>query len=365
MLSRAPGAHGLLALAVALTATGAGCFYIDPINERPNAVIHLQSTGPHYISNNLVLDAFMSADPDGDPIKKAEWRACTIADRDCGFQERPVYDDFVYAISEQVPISVALRVTDDNGATDTDTLIIEVDNKPPEIDVRTQGREVGGDTYQVATPVDIIADATDPDCSECAPPALTWTLYPPTGSSPDDRRFEAKDDDTYELFPDIPGQWDVEITARDDAGAKTTVTETIVIGEDQPPCIAQTSPDAAPDVVYVVDATGAPRTFAILAVDDELDPYPPRATDGDQGVATFSWQVASPVTGGELVPVAGHAGADLTVDPAIFSPGDRLSLRVEVRDRADSDILCPADEPTCSWANDGCLQRVTWEVVVR
>lgn len=362
-----------LAIALVATATTTGCFYFEPINERPQAVIYNQSTAPYHERQIVTLDASLSRDPGGGAIRAA-WRVdCPpgFNNEECqaGFREQQT---LALALPGQGAFVVTLRVTDEQGATDTDQLRIDVTNRLPTIDVYTDGRDAGGDTFQVATAIDITAIPDDDDCDpedpsdpDCASFDLAWTLYPPDGSVPDNRSFEPAGENTYQLFPDIAGLWEVEITARDASGGEATVIVPIVVGEDKPPCIAQTSPVAIPDAVYVFDTASGPRRLAVLAVSDELDPYPPRPGDGEQGVAAFFWQVASPVTGGELLPVEGHAASDLVIDPADFSPGDRLSVRVEVTDRADRVIACATDEPTCSVSNDACLQRVTWELVVR
>jgi hypothetical protein len=83
------------------------------------------------------------------------------------------------------------------------------------------------------------------------------------------------------------------------------------------------------------------------------------------GDASFRWFLAGPHTGGELVPVAGTAGAELSIDPVHYAPGDLVELRVEAADRVARELPCSPVQQTCSIGGNGCLQRITWEVEIR
>jgi hypothetical protein len=140
----------------------------------------------------------------------------------------------------------------------------------------------------------------------------------------------------------------------------------VLVLADRPPCILATDPAAIPDARYILERAAGPRRLAVASVDDDLDPYPP-IVDGalDLGEPEFRWQLATPASNDELIDVAGHAAPELQLDPAAFSPGDQVRVRVEIADRVDRTLPCADTAPTCAIAEPTCRQRVTWSVEIR
>jgi hypothetical protein len=83
---------------------------------------------------------------------------------------------------------------------------------------------------------------------------------------------------------------------------------------------------------------------------------------------TFSWSILPP--GASTRQPLAVTGNQVALDPASYSPGDIVELRVEIADRAmilnNTAISCADNIPTCSVISDAsCIQRQTWRVEVR
>ncbi|HTM21383.1 MAG TPA: hypothetical protein VL172_12770 [Kofleriaceae bacterium] len=211
----------------------------------------------------------------------------------------------------------------------------------------------------VGTPIDVLANASDPDGDELT---INWELFAPDGSTPS-WSPSADIADAYRLVPDVAGVYEVRITA-DDGTDLVDETLPIEVDADVPPCLDTLDP--APAGIYQVDRDGGIWDAKVGSVIDDLDPWTQTSDEWDfLGETAFAWKVASPDTGGELVPVAGLDGPLYQLDPSIYAPGDSVQIQVEIADRVDRTLPCAADAATCSIAGDSCLQRVTWEVEIR
>jgi len=372
----------VLRLAPALAGiAAAGCLYTGPINDRPRAEIEKLTPGPyHYPRQVLEFTARKSSDREDGGGISCTWSAFTCTTEGGAESCAPLGEsvelppDGVFrppAIPSHDPVVVQLQVRDRSGAVSRDTMRIEVGNRPPGLQLQVnQGAQAPGTTesYVVTVPIEIsLRDLVDPDGDEVS---VTWQLADrPAGSDPNQVEWGpvGTDSDTYRLVPDAPGVWRIEVTASDGfEQGTTTVTEQIPVDEDQAPCIALTAPAAPAPGRHVLSREDGPRRFAVLAVTDDLDPYPRPPRDSPYlGAAELSWSLAGPQTGGALVPLAGAGGGDVVIDPAAHAPGDRIELRVEARDRVDRALPCDPSAPTCSIGGDGCLQRVSWEVEIR
>lgn len=354
---------GVLALGL-----GAGCFYAEPINDVPAASITVLAPGPHHVGDSISFDALKSRD-DHRPSLRASWQAlacesvapqqgCVTIERG----DRDLGEPFVVVPEDPRPLVVQLTLHDRHGARDRDELVLELDNRDPDLTVQVSGYSGADGSYVVTRPARITAAAGDRDGEEVT---LSWSLQAPRGSLPDARSFEPVSADTYELVPDAPGLWVVHVEARDPRGGVSAVDEPIVVAPDGPPCVGITEPPAPADGTYVLTREDGPRTFGVHRVDDDLDPFPAPA-DGDPitGEARFRWQ--SGPAAGDLTALPGHASAELVVDPAEHAPGDRLHLRVEIDDRVGRVLSCADADPTCAVeSGSGCMQRVSWEVEIR
>ena len=162
------------------------------------------------------------------------------------------------------------------------------------------------------------------------------------------------------LTPTITGSWDVQVTAHDKEGASTTQDLPLTIVADQPPCLRQWLPAVPPAGASLPISTQT--LFQVPLVDDDLDPYPPIS---EAPHLLFAWSILRPGETQREVQV-GTTGNALAVDPAAYTPGDVVELRVEIFDRRRTALPCDDAAATCSiTSSDSCLQRQTWRVEMR
>ncbi len=280
-------------------------------------------------------------------------------------------DDFVLTLPAgdapggHDPVEVRLEVTDQDGARSTDVETIVPGNRPPTITV--QAPPLGSALNHVlGFPIEVSAEIVDEDGDPVA--AVDWELVKPRGAGTG-VVLEPLDEagTTYRFTPDVSDVWHVLVTADDGFdGGQSTADKAIEVDDDQPPCIGTTEPAAGQAGRFVIERADGARTFSVLTVVDDLDPYPlPVTAEPFLGESEFAWQMASPDTGGQLVPVAGATAAELTIDPTGYAPGDLIDLRVEVADRRERVLPCDPSEPTCSATGDSCAQRLSWGVEIR
>jgi hypothetical protein len=356
---------------------------MDGINREPRASVQVSTPGPHYRNAAVTFSAAKSDDPDRDTLYVA-WRAraCNAARNDCDvtlFAERirsAVGEPFVVTVppdrDDGTPtgsISVSIAVSDTRGAVHDASMFVDVTNRSPEPVLQVQGYAAPSGGYPIDTTVRVVAQAQDPDGDETT---YTWLYQPASGSQAEKVGWDRVSDTIYDLRADVAGEWRVEVKATDELGAESTAHASVFFQADGPPCIAATDPPALVDAGYIVERDGAPRRFAVLAVADDLDVYPPppdQTPDGrpsPQGTARFHWSIATPYTDGARAPIRGHALSGYVIDPGAYAPGDTLSLRVELEDRNGFEVNCDQDQPTCALSGDQtCLQRMTWRIEIR
>ncbi len=379
-------------LIAGLSATG--CFYVDPINDRPQVagVQRLCPPPADGIAAPLPCDAefdnvhrgdavqvhALAHDPDGDDQRlRYHWQvfacsdeaACdTAASIDIDDQPTPMTAIPKMVPSSELPVHlvhIAVATTDDRGAQTTALRSVVLDDGP------TLGVRVEPQTTSVGGAVGVYATYGDPDGPADDPAAdvqLTWTLTSPAGqvTHPTTERpiLDPPVDPLHQtvartLVLDQVGDWSIAVAATDDHGKQTQQAQTVHVLDDQPPCLAQWQPIAATAPATL--PISAPTLFQVPLVSDDLDPYP--AMSG-AGSARFAWSIHPP---GEAAfqALAGATGNSVALDPSAYRPGDVVELRVEITDRAHPAPSCPADQPTCSLAGTTCIQRQTWRVEAR
>jgi len=356
-----------------------GCFYVDPINERPGAdILRVDPELPQ--RGDLVTVRAKIVDPDGDPTIP-DWRAFACDASGCDASPFDTSSDEVQFDFTAAPtrgsgasttyVHVRLDVTDDLGApaVPRQSVDINVSNAVPVLaPLERRGYDFHG-AYPVDTTVRIIASATDADDGVEGLTFVEPELYPPSGATLDQATLVRTDDATvldglatYALTASAPGQWEIKVAVADGLGARADSGNVgVPFALDQPPCLSVADPEFPPDGARIV--LDARRRFAVLAIDDDLDVFPPPAPDDPVlGEARFRWWLATPASGGALEPLALDDNG-VTLDPASFTPGDRLELRVEAVDREDRP-LCDAAMSSCE-LTAGCFQRRTWAMEVR
>lgn len=362
-----------------LLALVSGCFYGTPINQRPSITIKGEPTEEVHRGDHLELVAD-AEDPDGHFVS-FQWRAyaCTEAG---GCDQYPFADGLLQSFPIDVPIRLAddttpvslLRIVlagkDELGATarPDEELFLPIVNRAPTLQLDRSSRYA----FVTATPIEIAAKVGDADDGPAAV-TLEWqTFGPPTGDTAnalvDFTIGQDLDDPAHLQFgkiftANVPGEWEIQVTATDPLGGETMASTMITIAADQPPCLKQALP--------IVPTGGAalpitdPTLFRVPVVIDDLDVYPPRPDDEVLGTTTFAWSVKAPGQAAHVA-IPGAIGNSFAVDPASYTPGDIIEVRAEIFDRTNDILLCPDADPTCSVISlPTCIQRQTWRVEVR
>jgi hypothetical protein len=362
-----------------------GCFYLDPIIARPGVTIN-RAAPPNdaaYRGNPFLLTA------DFDNPKPRQGRydwlafACHVSDVDGSeiCDDSDFYSGGDALASFSVPVvtmafppalvnrlKVKLQVHDDRGAVATAEENIPVADGPPTVDLG-----VTVSSFSVGVPIDLAVQYGDPDdplgsltllpvevMTPQTPLAYTLEDLPPGASQADPGHLTVG----TRLTPQEAGAWAVKFAARDPAGALSRGgTLAFVVNPDQPPCLEQWEPIVPPSdaVLPILE----PTVFQVPLVRDELDAYPRLSSALQFGTTTFEWSILRPgATAREGL--AGPSGNRIDFDPAAFTPGDVVEIRVEIFDRHHTALPCDDSSQTCSITGAiDCLQRQTWRVEVR
>jgi len=386
----ATGNHLRLPILIASVSTLlGGCFYVDPINQRPSLEI-LNRSGQTIArgQEGVMLEAVVD-DPDGQFVK-LHWRLyiCDDATEFATCDPEPALESSSPLFTFDAPVLravgtpaqsllVQLEGVDDHGATarPSQQLIIPLGDASPRLEVDHESNY--GAT--VGTPIDVFAVYDDPD-DPADTVTLTFELFAPALSSatladvctPQPGCLTPADPTKLEqgkrFVPDVPGNWEVHVTATDPVGGDAgtfTLSHTVVVVPDQLPCLGPITPLApAAGATLPIDV---PTVFEVYSVDDALDPYPTDLGDPLLGQAQFHWSIR--VNGGARQSLDTETGNLLAFDPDSFVPGDTVELRVEVADRSGTfpAPTCGDGEPTCALdtTRPSCLQRQTWAVEVQ
>jgi hypothetical protein len=361
-------------------ALSTGCFYTDPINQRPSIEISTRSSETVFRGMSVTLDAEAN-DPEGQ-IVKFTWRAyaCTDATTPAGCDQMPYDGSDLPAFTFAVPVMrvdqpvdvTALRIVlegiDDHGATakPDSVLVIPIGDAPPMLEVGKSVRP----SYVVNTAVTLFAKYSDPD-DDVTLETIDWHVFTPaqsatftlddTGADPIDAQHLQK---AKKFVPMAPGSWDVQVTVTDPTGTPVVAHIDVDVDADAPPCIATYQPTAPLDLASPPLPLDTAKLFSISRVADDLDPYPTDPSDPVLGTTTFSWSLLGP--GATAFAPLGVTGNGVVLDPGAYTVGDELELRVDITDRTDTQLTCPDSDLTCAVvAGSSCIQRLTWRVEVR
>ncbi len=375
--------HLLITAALTGTAVLTGCFYTDPINQRPSLEIHRPTPGPVSRGQTVTFDA-IATDPDGDSVALV-WRAYACTGTACDATEFVSGADTHFTVT--VPTTNAELLTFDTleirleghdalGATAKPSQVLDLplEDAAPTLELRKDPRPA----YVVGTPIGLYAQVGDPDDGPDKVQPLEWIAYAPPDqqSAPDtlvDLDVADPDPQHYLQFgktftPAGIGDWDIQVTAKDPQDTDVTPHRAVQhlavhVAADHAPCLAQWDPAATSDPGTTIPISD-PTLFQVLVVADDLDPYPPVANDPILGTTEFHWSIVPPSGTRQSLP--GVTGSGIALDPASYLPGDIVELRVEIQDRTHIAVNCPDGDLTCSVISDAsCLQRLTWRVEVR
>jgi len=357
-----------------ILALSTGCFYVEDVNQRPSIAIVNGSSDVVFRGQIVSLDA-TGNDPEGQTIYY-QWRvyACTDATTVDGCDHEPLMFSAADNVTFTVPtkradlftnttsLRVDLEGVDDKGATAVpiQTLVMAVGDQAPSLELRKEAHP----TFVVNEPVGLYAKYADLD-DVLGDLTVAWDVFSPavgdaftlvdTQAAPTDPMHLQ----VAKLFtPAATGSWDVRVTITDPAGMTAIGHIPIDVTEDMPPCIAQYEPVAPLAVGTPPLPISTATRFSIPQVSDDLDGYPSPGSTG------FAWSLKAPGASGfaDL-----HVGTNsVELDPAAFTPGDDLELRVDITDRVARTLTCATDDLTCAVvAGSSCIQRLTWRVEIR
>ena len=355
-----------------------GCFYVDPINQRPSLDIRQESVGDIFRDEEVTFTAVV-VDPDDNDVD-VTWRAymCTDATTfsSCDTTAMIEGSDRVFKFTvpktriDMVTPVAGLRLVldgiDDHGATakPTDQLQLAVKDRGPDLDLSKASIYVqDGPKFVVGTPIDFYALYGDGD-NNLDDLDVEWTVFSPMQvpinlvDGPVEMKGE-KRQMTKTLTPQIPNTWSVKVTVTDPGGNSASKMETLNVVDDGAPCIDTVAPIVPPPAtpLLVEDTT----VFQVPIVLDDLDSYPRTAGGALFGDTRFVWTLLGP-TGGRLVV---GSGSNYVFDPDTFAPGSIVEVRVEIQDRKLTPVNCADSEATCSTSANACIQRQTWKVEAR
>ncbi|HEU0036065.1 MAG TPA: hypothetical protein VFQ53_35880 [Kofleriaceae bacterium] len=364
----------------------AGCFYIDPINQRPSLQIKQQTDDAVFRGDkDLVLEAEVD-DPEDNTVTY-RWRvlACSDATDESTCDEQTVDT----SIDKQIKFDVPAYRSDPDGAgplpaPPVQSLLVQLDGeddlgavaKPrAELVIAVLDREpvvlvsdnpiYGGVTN---TPIDVFAVYGDED-DTADNVAIEWKAFSPEQVEIQltDIAVPQPEDPAYRqvgkrLVPTVTGNWTIRVIATDPLGKTVTVDHTVGVVDDRPLCLGSWSPIAPTGTTKLPLAE--PTLFQVPVVTDDLDRYPTVPGDVVLGETTFVWSLKNGAAPRETL--VGATGNSVAVDPASYPPGTVLELRVEVFDRRAIAIPCADDVQECSVISDpSCIQRETWRMEVR
>ncbi len=371
-----------IAVAVGWVAASAGCFYVEPINQRPSLDIRPASSAPVLRNAMITLEA-VANDPERHVVA-FQWRvyACTDATSIPGCDLDPLFTGVEPVATFLVPafradpdgegpevarpvesLRVVLEGRDDRGAAarPDQELILPVLNNPPSVELRV----ASDDGAVVTTPIEIYARYGDADDTP-GNVTLEWTAFSP--SQVPDTLVEVAAPPTdvpgrlqqgRRFTPQVTGNWDIRVVALDPLGARTEEHLTVTVAEDAPPCLDVWAPAATAQPAPITE----PTLFRVLRVRDDLDAFPRRSTASFIGETEFAWSIKVGAGPREALP---NPVNSLALDPQTYAPGTLLELRVEVFDRKQTAITCADAAPTCSVISQPtCIQRQTWRVEAR
>jgi len=343
-----------------------GCFYTDPINERPS--LEIRHIG--MVKRNETAH-FTALVHDDEPGVDLHWRAFTCTADGATCDETPFVDTTYDELTAMVPdqylgapvqaIKVRLEGRDHyRAAAPPVERLFAVEDTEPTVSLSSESSIAGlfrpGIAVTVSATVSDLEDhgdaiAVDPTVRDPMGNELELTTLPET--SPAAGRYE------WSFVPDKAGGYRFDVDATDPLHHTAHQRLTVTVGDDQPACLDRRDPAADAGTLIV----SSNRRFVVESAVDDLDPFPdPDPGDDRPTQAQFHWFATSPA-GGALVD-AGD-GPDFVLVPSHYAPGAQVEIRVEVSDRVARTLPCDAAAPTCSIGGDGCLQRFTWRAEIR
>ena len=297
---------------VTLTLTddeGATDSYSTPVTvgtQPPTATFTATTNGD---DQPVEFDASDSSDPDG-TVDSYDW--------EFGDGAAATGATVAHTYGDPGQYDVTLTVTDEDGATDTETQTVSVANLDPNASyVRSPETVTPGETVTFDA-----AGSSDPDDGVAG---YEWDLADGTTAT----------GQTAATSYETPGEKQVTLTVTDEDDATDSYQTTVVV-ENRPP-----------DAVATVDGATAVTVYT----DEAFDVSALNSTDPDSAIASYDWAFGTGATasGPEATysyDSSGEYDVTLTVTDE-YGATDTVTLDVEVRPRPDESTATPdTPEPT-------------------
>lgn len=385
-----------------------GCLlFTDPINKAP--VVRMNPhTGPVTRGIPAYYTATVTDDKDNPASFLLEWAEFPAPQLGCGTitlanwgSNYPsttlgAFEPYPFTPANLNKVCLCARATDHNGATGfgcTEPAIAPV-NAPPVAVIEDVSGVASGVQRPLCSQVHLSAESS----TFIPGDQFNWTLQDSTGKSIQLSPCAGFDANLHRCFTagskgaTVTGTYTVTLQIVDSVvqNGNTTTTPSqpatfvIPVAADTPPCLQRTDPDRFEKRILLsssanLSGTYQSRTFTVLGVQDDCEPYPlPAGLPGPQ--TQFVWTLYDSTQPSPVWTYQANASDSFTVSQSSFPnarPGDTVKLRVEVQDTlvqqklqrsgglsqactSDIDICCGG--AACGTTNDQCVRWTTWTV---
>ena len=386
-----------------------GCLlFTDPINKGPIVTIHPPSDA---ITRGIPAQFVASVDDEDSPSSLLlTWGEFDPKNGGCGWitaatwvsvrkESSPLdsYAPYLFTAQSLDQVCLCVRTTDHNGAMGLKCLVDPITpvNSPPVANIVDVAGVLSGQARSLCSQVHLSAEGSkvpegdkldfqwDVQNSTSDPSAKLPQLGPctgvATGKADRHRCFSAGSPGTYTVTLKINDTYTVNGST---ASTPSEVASFVVsVRGDTPPCLRRTDPDQYRQLILLstgsdLGGTYESRTFTVLNVDDDCEPYP-LPSGSTHSPTQFVWSVRDDTKASPTWTYQTNSSNAFTVSQAQFPnarPGDTIELRVEVRDSAVQKLyqsggqVCPMDTTDfcCGSAPCGstseCLRWTTWTV---
>jgi hypothetical protein len=380
-----------------------GCLlFTDPINKAPVVTIH-QVTSPVVFGIPAEFTVTVTDDRDNPPPLLAEWKEFDYPTAGCESITNPTWDplqskpqdrsaSYLLTADSLAPVCLCARATDHDGATGLNC--VKISPVPVATIVDVSGAS-SGQQRRLCSQVHLSAENSGFPAGDkiqfkwsiqyegADPAGKSVQLGPctagvPTGMADLHRCFTAGSPGVS-----TAGKYTVTLSLTDTTTSSTSDQAQFVIpvNMDTPPCLQRTDPDVYASRILLsrnadLSGTYQSRTFKVLSVDDDCEPYPLPAGSTNPS-SLFVWSVLDSTKSSPTWTYQTNDSDSFTISQAQFPnarPGDTIQLRVEVRDSVVQklyqaggsacaqdtlDICCGSS--ACGTSSD-CVRWTTWVV---
>jgi hypothetical protein len=372
--------------------------FTDPINKAPDVSIN----GPAEVTRGIPTNytATVTDDRDDPALFILKWLEFDSENQGCGLINAtsspsvgPTLRDrnapYAFTAQNTDIKCLCVQATDRDGASNFKCLAVTPQNVAPKAVITDVSGASSGQTRPLCSQIELSAE-------ESTFPAddhlqfnwvLTYSGTDPNGklaqlAACDGKVANLADAHRVCFSAAAPGAYTVTLSITDtppapDGGTAVALTSDQVefdvsVNPDTPPCLQQTDPDKYSLLTFLSRRLDDSRTFTVLSVADDCEPYPPLRNSKQP--AQFVWSVYDATLSSPKWVYQANTTNAFTVTSAMYPsalPGDTIKVRVEVRDSAvpkltsacpsdQTDLCCGAD--ACTGSSSDCVRWTTWTV---